>query len=146
VIQEQRSTDLDTTEQLTEILAGLSENHGKTLVALLSASSVSQASRDCGFGRTTLYSYLSDPEFDAAYQQARRLVLQQSTARLQALSGHFVSTLERIADGYDMRAIPASAQVAAAKTGLAYTHRAELDEILSKINRLEEFYGTIEED
>ena len=76
MIREHDSTHLDTTEQLTEILAGLSDNHGKALVALLSANSVSQASRDCGLGRTTLYSYLSDPEFDSAYQQARRLMLQ----------------------------------------------------------------------
>jgi DNA-binding phage protein len=143
---EQRSTDLDTTEQLTEILGGLSDNHVKALVALLSANSVSQASRDCGLGRTTLYAYMADPEFDTAYQQARRLMLQQSTARLQALSGHFVGTLERIAEGYDMRSIPASAQVAAAKTGLAYAYRSELDEILNKTNRLEDYYGTIQED
>jgi hypothetical protein len=87
---------------------------------------------------------MADEEFDTAYQQARRLMLMQSTARLQALSGHFITTLERIAEGYDVREAPASAQAAAAKTGLAYSYRSELDEVSTKIDKVEAYYGIAE--
>lgn len=57
------------------------------LDALVTAPSVSSAAREAGLSRQTLYGYLADPDFAAAYEQRCREVhaLSQSMAQAAAV-------------------------------------------------------------
>ena len=53
------------------------------ILALLTQRSVEEAARVAGIGTQTLYRWMKEPEFDAAYRRARRAAFGQSIARLQ---------------------------------------------------------------
>src|SRR5450432_4585046 len=66
------------------------------IVALLSARSVEDAARIANIGPRTLYRWLEDPEFDAAYRSAKRAAFGQALARLQQGSGAAATTMLKI--------------------------------------------------
>jgi hypothetical protein len=68
------------------------------VAALLSEPTVEAAAAKVGVGYATLKSWLKDPEFAAAYAEARREVLERSVARLLALTDKAVKALERNLD------------------------------------------------
>jgi hypothetical protein len=105
------------------------------IVALLSQRSVDDAARFINVTPRTLYRWMKDPEFDAAYRVARRAAFGQSVARLQQASGAAVSTLLKIM--VDPNA-PASTRVRAADSVLGHTAKAiELDDIEARLSDLE---------
>ena len=53
------------------------------IAALLTQRNVEEAARKAGIGIQTLYRWMKDPEFDAAYRKARRASLDQAITRLQ---------------------------------------------------------------
>ena len=55
----------------------------QAIAALLTQRTTEDAARSVGIGSATLLRWLRDPEFDAAYRQARRAAFGQSVARLQ---------------------------------------------------------------
>ena len=81
------------------------------VAALLTQRNVEEAARAAGIGKQTLNRWMKLPEFQAAWREARRAVVSQSSARLQQASGAAVSTLLKIM--LDANA-PASARVRAA--------------------------------
>lgn len=83
--------------------------------ALLASSSISEAARTCGVNERTLRDWMTRPDFREAYDQARRQVLDQVLAHLQASTGEALDTL--LAVCRDPEARPA-ARVAAARAVL----------------------------
>ena len=70
-----------------------------------------EAAKVAGIGKQTLLRYLKRPEFKAAYLEARREAVSQSSARLQQASGAAVSTLFKVMVDVNT---PASTRVRAA--------------------------------
>jgi hypothetical protein len=120
-------------------MAGSSESIGRkqedAIAALLSQRSVDDAARASNVGVRTLYRWLKDPDFDAAYRAARRAAYSQSIARLQQASGTAVSALFKVLVD---AGTPASARVRAAECILERAHRGiELEDLETRIAKLE---------
>src|SRR5258708_38733709 len=72
--------------------------------ALLTQRNVEEAARVTGIGTQTLYRWMKDPAFDAAYRAAKRAAFRQAIARLQQAAGAAVTTLLKIMDDPGTRA------------------------------------------
>ncbi|MGD0777958.1 MAG: helix-turn-helix domain-containing protein [Candidatus Solibacter sp.] len=68
----------------------------QAIAALLSRRNAEEAAREVGISPNTLLRWIKDPEFDAAYQEARRTAFSQSIALLQDASGAAVKTVLKI--------------------------------------------------
>jgi transposase-like protein len=89
------------------------------IAALLTQRNVEEAAKAVGVAANTLLRWLKDPEFDAAYREARRAAYSQSIARLQQASGTAVSALFKV---LVESGTPASARVRAAECILERAH------------------------
>jgi hypothetical protein len=76
--------------------AKLGRKKEEAIVALLSQRNVEEAARVAGTAPRTLYRWLKEPEFDAAYRAARRAAFSQSIARLQQGSSAAATTLLKL--------------------------------------------------
>ncbi|HKH99289.1 MAG TPA: hypothetical protein VN841_10285 [Bryobacteraceae bacterium] len=111
------------------------------IVALLSQRSVDDAARVAGVGVRTLYRWLREPEFHAAYREARRDAFGQSAARLQQMSTAAVSTLGKIM--VDPNA-PAASRVRAADSVLDHAAKAiEIEDLEARLVALERSAETL---
>ncbi len=124
---------------MAEIADNLSPQQSKAIAALLTSSSITQAADEAGVGHRTLFRWLADPTFDAAYKAAKRESVGQAIARLQQLSGAAVVVLGQVmAD----RRSPASSRVAAASKILDTAIKVvELEQIEQRLAALEEAYA-----
>ena len=105
------------------------------IAALLMQRNVEEAARVAGIGTQTLYRWMKEPQFHAAYLEARRATVSQSNARLQQASSAAVSTLLKIM--VDSGA-PAAARVRAADHVLDHSKRAiETEDIEVRVAALE---------
>ena len=107
------------------------------IAALLASDTIQSAAQAAGLAERTIRRWLrQDPDFRAAYDEARRLVLDQTLGRLQASSGEALETL--LAVCRDRNAAPA-ARVAAARAvlDLAIKIRSE-EEFEARLRALEE--------
>jgi len=66
------------------------------ITALLTQRSVEDAARVAGIGTTTLYRWMKDPEFAAAYREARLAAFGRASARLRQASGSAATTIWNI--------------------------------------------------
>src|SRR5712692_5861130 len=57
--------------------------HEQAIAALLAEPTLGSAARRCGVSETTLWRWLQDEEFQAAYKAARRSVVDAATTSLQ---------------------------------------------------------------
>jgi transposase-like protein len=106
----------------------------EAIAALLTQRSVEDAARSVGIAPATLWRWLKQPEFQAAYRQARRDAFSQSIARLQQASGAAVSTLLVMVDTNT----PASTRVRAADSILNHAASSmELEDIEVRVAELE---------
>jgi transposase-like protein len=106
----------------------------EAIAALLTQRSVEDAARSVGIAPATLWRWLKQPEFLAAYRQARRDAFSQSIARLQQASGAAVSTLLVMVDTNT----PASTRVRAADSILNHAASSmELEDIEVRVAELE---------
>src|ERR1700693_1436659 len=85
------------------------------IAALLTHRNIEEAAGAVGISPKTLLRWMKEPEFDAAYREARRAAFGQSIARLQQASGAAVTTLLKVM--LDQTA-PASSRVRAADSVL----------------------------
>lgn len=107
----------------------------EAIVALLSQKNVEEAARAVDVAPSTLYRWLKEPEFDAAYRQARRLAFRQSIGRLQQAATAAATTLLKIM--VDPTA-PHSCRLRAADSVLAHAAKAiELEDIDARVSDLE---------
>ena len=102
---------------------------------MLSQRNVEEAARSVGISARTLYRWMKEPDFDAAYRAARRAAFSQSTARLQQMCAAAVSTLGKIM--VDPNA-PAASRVRAADSVLDHAAKAiEIEDIEARVSELE---------
>ena len=107
----------------------------EAIAALLTQRSVEDAARSVGIAPATLLRWLKQPEFQAAYRQARRDAFSQSIARLQQASGAAVSTLLKVMVDTNT---PASTRVRAADSILNHAASSmELEDIEVRVAELE---------
>jgi hypothetical protein len=67
----------------------------QAIAALLERSTIVEAARAAGIGEKTLRRWLVQPEFKAAYQDAREQTLRMAVGRLQGLLARAGEALER---------------------------------------------------
>ena len=105
------------------------------IAALLSNRSVEDAARAVKITPRTLYRWLKEPDFDAAYRQTRRAAFGQCVARLQQASSAAVSVMLKIlADP----SAPPSARLRAADMVVTHSAKAiEIEDIEARVAELE---------
>jgi len=105
------------------------------IVALLSQRNIEEAAKSISVVPNTLLRWMKEPEFDAAYREARRSAFGQSISRLQQASSAAVTTVLRLM--VDPNA-PASTRLRAAEIVLDKTARAiELQDLDLRLSELE---------
>jgi hypothetical protein len=114
----------------------LSAKKEAAVLALLTARSIEDAARAADVPPRTLYRWLQESEFDAAYRKARRAAFSQATARLQQATGAAVATLLKIM--VDTNA-PPSTRVRAADSVLDHATKAiEMEDVEVRVAALEQ--------
>src|ERR1700733_13847634 len=93
----------------------------EAIVALLSQRSVDDAARSANVNPRTLYRWMKEPEFDAAYRAAKRAAYGQSIARLHQAASAAVTTLMKLMVDQN---VPASTRARCADSILAHTAKA----------------------
>ena len=113
----------------------LTPKQEKAIAALLSQPTIEKAAAAVGVNPASMYRWLAEPAFEAAYRAARREAVGQAIGRLQQVAGGAVAVLVHVmADPQT----PASTRVAAAKTVLEMAVRAvELEDLAARIAALE---------
>src|SRR5215469_6246139 len=107
----------------------------EAIAALLFHKNLEAAARAIGISANTLQRWTKDPEFDAAYQEARRTAFRESIARLQEASGAAVTTVLKIM--LDSK-VSAGTRLRAAEVVLSQGAKAmELEEIAARVAELE---------
>ena len=105
------------------------------IVALLTQRTVDEAARAAGIGTRTLLRWLQVPDFQRAYREARRAVVQQAITQVQRATGEAVETLRSVMQDAEA---PASARVSAAKAILETAVKGvELEDLAARIAALE---------
>jgi hypothetical protein len=113
----------------------LSRNKEKAIAALLLKPSIPAAAKDVGIGERTLWRWLKDRNFKRAYKEARREVVRQAIAQVQAGLSKAVKTLKNIIDNENA---PPSARVSAARVMIDMGLKAiEIEDLESRIEVLE---------
>lgn len=104
------------------------------LAYLIESGSRKEAAKKAGITERTLYKYLKDEEFSAAYRAARSEMMKNTTDRINACMMPAINTLL-----YVMKSGSPNARVAAARTILEYGLRiTEANEIMERIIKLED--------
>jgi hypothetical protein len=107
----------------------------EAIAALLTQRNIDEAAKATGVSPNTLLSWMKNPQFDAAYREARRQAFRQSVARLQQASSAAVTTLLKIM--VDPTA-PHSTRVRAADSVLDHSAKAiEIEDIEARVAELE---------
>lgn len=107
----------------------------RAIVALLSHSTIKNAAKAVGIDDATLWRWLQDKTFHAAYMTVRRESVRQSIARLQQASSEAVNTLRTVMKD---KKTPATARVTAAKAIIEYSMKAvEIEDLAERVAQLE---------
>jgi transposase-like protein len=105
------------------------------IAALLSQRNIDEAAKSVGISPQTLLRWMKNPDFNAAYREARRAAFGQATARLQQASSAAVSALLKVIVD---PASPASSRVRAADCILDHAKKAiELEDVEARVTELE---------
>jgi hypothetical protein len=113
--------------------AKFSRKKEEAITQLLTQRSVDEAARVTGVGTQTLYRWMRHPQFDAAYQAAKRAAFGQASARLQQASGAAVSTILQILRD---PSTSASTRVRAADLALSHGKAAIEADIVARLSEL----------
>lgn len=109
------------------------------VVALLTEPTLQDAAKSTGVNRSTLYKWLQEPDFQAAYRDARRQAVHRATVRLQEISSEAVEVLREVMGD---KAQQGAARVGAARLVLDFAARMTETEDLER--RVEERLAAIE--
>jgi hypothetical protein len=113
----------------------LTPKQEKAIGALLSQPTMEEAAEAAGVNRATIFRWLQQKEFQAAYTSARRESVKQAIARLQQTTSEAVDTLRDVMKSSTN--FPA-ARVSAAKAILDYAMKAvELEDLTQRVEELE---------
>lgn len=114
----------------------LTRKQQDAIVALLSTRSVEEAARTCNTPPRTLFRWLRERDFAAAYREAKRDAFGQSIARLHHMTSAAVSTLGKVMLD---AATPPAVKVRAADSILNHTKNAiETEDIEARLAELEQ--------
>jgi AcrR family transcriptional regulator len=116
-------------------VTNLKPKQEEAIAALLTNRTVDDSARAVKITPRTLYRWLREADFDAAYRQARRAAFGQCVARLQQASSAAVSVMLKIlADP----AAPASARLRAADMVVTHSAKAiEIEDVEARVSALE---------
>src|SRR3954454_2980596 len=107
----------------------------EAVAALLTQRNMEEAAKLVGISPSTLLTWMKQPEFDAAYRQAKRLAFGQSISRLQQAAGAAVTSLLKVMVDPNS---PASTRVRAADSVLKHAAKAiEIEDIEVRVAELE---------
>ena len=111
----------------------------EAIAALLTQRNTEDAARVAGIGISTLLRWQKEPEFDAAYREAKRAAFSQSIARLHQMSSAAVTTLGKVMVEVNT---PPATKVRAADSILNHSAKAiELEDIEARVSELERTVG-----
>ena len=114
---------------------GLTPKQEQAIIELLAQPSVRKAAEVAGVGERTLYRWLEEPAFAAAYKKTRREAFKQAMGLTQRYAPVAVSTLAQITTD---KTAPHSARVSAAQALLKFSRESlELDDLAERISALE---------
>ena len=120
--------------------AKLTAKQERAIAALLAHSTIEAAASSLGVNAATVYRWLGEPCFVAAYRGARRRAVEQAIARLQQVSSAAVAVLLQVAGD---KGVNASTRVAAASKILDLSLRAvEIEDIQARLEALEQAAGS----
>ena len=115
--------------------AKFSRKKDEAIAALLTQRNIEDAAKAVGIAPNTLLNWMKQPEFQAAYREARRAAFTQSIARLQQAATAAVTTLLKVMVD---PASPAASKVRAADCVLNHSAKAiELEDIEVRVAALE---------
>jgi hypothetical protein len=107
----------------------------RAIVALLSHANTRTAAKAVGVDEATLWRWLQDKDFHAAYMTARRETVQHALARLQQVSTEAVNTLREVMRD---KTAKGSERVTAAKAIIEYSIKAvEIEDLAHRVDELE---------
>ena len=98
---------------MSETGSTLTAKQDKALSALLTSPTLELAAKSAGVTTVTLWRYLQEDVFKAAYQQARREVVSHAVTRLQQACAGAVAVLLAVAADTEA---PAASRVTAARS------------------------------
>jgi hypothetical protein len=104
--------------------------------ALLSSRNIEEAARVVGVNPRTLYRWQKEPEFAAAYREARRAVVSQANARMQQASGAAATAILKLMVD---PTVPASVRIRASECVLSHANKTiEMEDVEARVAALEE--------
>jgi hypothetical protein len=108
----------------------------RAIEALLKEPTTAKAAKAAGVGETTIFRWLNDPAFSAAYRETRSRLLETTLTSLQAASGDAVDALRKVLK--NTKARPGE-KVSAARAILEYSLKArEVLEVEERLRALED--------
>lgn len=106
------------------------------ILALLTSRSVEEAARAAHVPLRSLYRWLREPDFNAAYRRAKRNSFGQAMARLQQGSGAATAVMLKLMVD---QGVPASTRLRAADCVFSHSkHAIEMEEIEARLAALEQ--------
>jgi hypothetical protein len=113
----------------------LTGKQSKVIALLVSGATIEAAAHKSAVNPATVHAWLKKPHFADGYRNARRSVVTQATASLQAACSDAVSTLLAVASD---ASAPASSRVSAARVILEMSLKSfELEDLAARIEKLE---------
>lgn len=113
----------------------LSPKKARAVIALLVNRTMAEAAQAVGIAESTLWRWMQDQDFQQAYREAKRQVVQQATAQMQANMSEAIQTLRHVMNDSEASA---SARVSAAKAMIEIGLKAvEIEDLEFRITILE---------
>jgi hypothetical protein len=105
------------------------------VAALLTQRNVEEAAKAVGISTRTMLRWIKEPEFQAAYREARRAAYSQAVAKLQQGTTAAATTLLKVMLD---QGTPASVRVRAAECIMNHSSKAiEIEDVEARVTELE---------
>lgn len=116
-------------------LDGMTKKQEQAIVALIGEPSIEKAAKSVGIGERTLFRWMTEAAFSAAYRAARREAFAQAIGLTQKYAPLAVNQLAKMIHD---PATPPTARVSAAVALLKFSRESiELDDLAGRIDALE---------
>jgi len=107
----------------------------EAVAALLSQRNLEESAHAVGISTRTLLRWMKEPEFQAAYREARRAAYSQAVARLQQGTTAAATTLLKVMLD---QGTPASVRIRAAECVMNHSSKAiEIEDVEARVSALE---------
>jgi hypothetical protein len=117
----------------------VSRKHEQAIAALLAHGTLGKSAAASNVSESTLRRWLKEPQFQDAYSQAKRQLLEGTINRLRSIGADGVNALHEVAID---RSSPAGARVSAGRSILEVLLRAvEVQDLAERLDKLEAAMG-----